>query len=48
VLKVTGGGTQLELKGVEKHTEGEVHLVGVVMPPFDGHLQVKVLELTKE
>ena len=48
VLNVTGGGTQLELVDVDEHTEGEVHLVGVVMPPFDGHLQVEVQELTKE
>lgn len=48
VLNVTGGGTQLELAEVEDAEGGEVHLVGVVMPPFDGHLTVEVEELSKK
>lgn len=48
VLNVTGGGTQLELADVDQQVDGEVHIVGVVLPPFDGHLQVKVQELTDE
>lgn len=45
VLNVTGGGTRLELADIDEHLEGEVRLVGVVMPPFDGHLRVEVQEL---
>ena len=48
VLNVTGGGTQLELADLDDPVDGEVHLVGVVMPPFDGHLQVDVQELTSK
>lgn len=42
VIKVTGGGTQLELEDVDEIPEGEVLLRGVVLPPFEGHLQVEV------
>ncbi len=46
VMNVTGGGTQLELEDVDELPTGEVVLVGVVEPPFDGHLQVEVTSLT--
>ena len=45
-LEVTGGGTVLELAGVDEAPPGEVRMTGVIGPPFDGaHLQVVVQEL---
>ncbi len=46
LLEVTGGGTQLELADLDEPVDGEVHVVGTVHPPFDGHLLLKVESIT--
>lgn len=47
VLDVTGGGTRLELAGIDEPAEGEVHVFGTVTAPFDGHIRMQVESVTK-